>query len=96
VASIFSRLNGLSWIMANLLYGAGPRLMECPRLRVKDIDFLSKQIVVRSGKGDKDRVTMLPEKVKEPLRCPLEKVKKIHDEDVKAGFGEVYLPYAPG
>ncbi len=80
--------------MATLLYGAGLRLMECLRLRVKDIDFLSSQIVVRGGKGDKDRITMLPAAVQEPLRRYLEEVKTQYRRDVENGQGGASLPNA--
>lgn len=92
--AILLRLEGLTWLMASLLYGAGLRLMECVRLRVKDIDFAYNQIVLRDTKGNKDRVTMLPVSLKEPLQRHLSKVKVIHDQDLKEGFGRVYLPYA--
>ena len=72
VRSILGNLAGLEWIMTMLLYGAGLRLMECLRLRVKDVDFSSNEIGVRSGKGDKDRVTMLPGAIKEPLLTHLQ------------------------
>jgi integron integrase len=68
--------------------------MECLRLRVKDVDFTYGQIVVRDGKGEKDRVTMLPAKLKQPLTRHLQKVKILHDEGLEAGYGEVFLPYA--
>jgi integrase len=68
--------------------------MECLRLRVKDVDFEYNQVVVRAGKGQKDRITMLPVSSKEPLKKQLAKVKAIHEADLKAGFGKVYLPYA--
>ena len=80
--------------MANLLYGSGLRLMECIRLRVKDIDFEYNQINIRNGKGNKDRVTILPEIIKDKLTRHLIKVENLHNEDIKKGFGEVYLPYA--
>jgi integron integrase len=80
--------------MASLLYGAGLRLMECVHLRVKDIDFEYAQITVRDGKGDKDRVTMLPGSLTIPLKTHLEKVKALHEQDLQEGFGEVYLPFA--
>ncbi len=76
VKSLLSLLNGTEWIMAKLLYGAGLRLMECMRLRVKDVDFGSNQIVIRSGKGNKDRLTMLSASVKQPLCTYLESVRK--------------------
>jgi integron integrase len=94
IKNLMTQLDGSVWIMAQLLYGAGLRLMECIRLRVKDIDFGYKQIVVRDGKGHKDRVTMLPEIVVGPLQRHLSKVKQIHERELKAGFGTVYLPYA--
>ena len=80
--------------MAMLLYGAGLRKIECLRLRVKDIDFNTNQIIVRNTKGDKDRATMLPEKIKEPLKAYLKTVKQVHEKDLKGGYGEVELPYA--
>ena len=73
------------------MYGAGLRVMECVRLRVKDIDFGYQQIIVRDGKGSKDRVTMLPTIISAPLKHHLEKVKIIHERDLKAGFGSVFL-----
>ena len=94
VKSILGLLDGLEWIMGMLLYGAGLRLMECLRLRVKDIDFSRNEIRVRSGKGDKDRVTMLPSAVKEPLLRHLERVRGQYEADVKSGFSGVLLPYA--
>ncbi len=94
VQNILANLDGTYWIMAHLLYGAGLRLMECVRLRVKDVDFEMNQITVRDGKGKKDRVTMLPDIVKLHLREHLQKVKIIHQQDLSEGFCEVYLPYA--
>jgi integron integrase len=88
-------LSGIHWIMANLFHGAGLRLTERPRLRVKDIDFSNGRIVVRDGKGGKDRVTMLPDKIKEPLRSHIEQVKRLHEDDPREGFGNVYPPHAP-
>jgi integron integrase len=96
VRSVLGQLQGLDWIMAMLLYGAGLRLMECLRLRVKDIDFSRGEIRVRSGKGDKDRVTMLPSAVIEPLRHHLEQVKQQYEADVRSGSAGVPLPYALG
>ena len=81
-------------LMGQLLYGSGLRLMECLRLRVKDVDFAYKQITVRDGKGFKDRVTLLPESVIEPLRTHLREAEKIHQQDLRKGFGEVWLPFA--
>jgi len=77
-----------------MLFGSGLRLTESLELRIKDIDFGYKQIVVRSSKREKDRTAMLPEKVVEPLKTHLQKVKQIHKEDLKNGYGTVYLPYA--
>lgn len=94
VQEILQRLEGAKWIMVSLLYGSGLRLMECLQLRVKVVDFGYNQVVVRSGKGQRDRGTMLPISIKEPLRRHLEKVKKIHEADIKAGFGRVHLPNA--
>lgn len=94
VKSILSVLNGLEWIMATLLYGAGLRLMECMRLRVKDLDFGSNQIVVRSGKGNKDRLTMVPTAVADPLHRYLEWVREQYRRDLKNGYGGVSLPHA--
>ena len=91
---VLSQLSGLKWLMASLLYGAGLRLMECLRLRVKDVDFGYRQILVRDGKGKRDRVTVLPEKLIEPLHQQLEWVKAQHHADLKQGLGQVYLPYA--
>jgi len=79
-------------LMAQVLYGTGMRLMECLRLRVKDIDFDRNQIVVRSGKGDKDRITMLPESLKGTLEAHLKRVRILWESDVRDGYGEVYLP----
>ena len=80
--------------MVRLLYGTGMRLMECVRLRVKDVVLEQNQIVVRDGKGFKDRVTMLPLSLKPELARHLERVKLLHQQDLAAGYGEVYLPYA--
>ena len=91
---VLDQLHGKYWIMAMLLYGAGLRKIECLRLRVKDIDFTYNQITVRDAKGDKDRITMLPEKIKDPLRAYLKIVKRIYEKDLRNGYGEVELPYA--
>ena len=87
-------LDGVAWIMAMLLYGSGLRLMECLRLRVKDIDFTRNEILVREGKGKKDRVTMLPAAVKERLIGHLHRVRRLHERDLKGGFGRVQMPNA--
>ena len=81
-------------LQANLLYGTGMRLLECLRLRVKDIDFEQHQIVVRDTKGNEDRVTLLPAQLESSLQEHLRHVKTIHETDLKAGYGAVYLPYA--
>ena len=94
VQAVLSRLNGTHWIIASLLYGAGLRIMECVRLRVKDVDFPRKEILVRDGKGFKDRVTMLPQALVQPLQQHLQKVRQLHNDDLAKGDGAVYLPYA--
>lgn len=94
VRSILLQLDGTRWIMVSLLYGSGLRLSECIRLRVKDIDFGFHQIVVRDGKGEKDRFTMLPDSLVQPLTKHLQRVKVLHEQDLANGFGTVYLPYA--
>ena len=94
VKSILARIDGTKWIIASLLYGSGLRLMECVRLRVKDLDFHYNQIVVRDGKGKKDRITPLPDRLKKPLQVHLAKIKLIHKNDLSEGYGEVYLPFA--
>jgi integron integrase len=94
VKRLLANLEGTHWLIAGLLYGSGLRLMECLRLRVKDMDFTYGQITVRDGKGEKDRVTMFPESLKERIRHHLEKVRLLHLDDLHAGYGEVHLPYA--
>lgn len=94
VNRLLENLQGTYKLIAGLLYGSGLRLLECLRLRVKDIDFSKNQITVRDGKGSSDRVTMLPESIKSHLQLHLRKVKVLHEEDLHEGFGEVYLPYA--
>jgi len=91
---VLTVMSGTNALMAKLLYGCGLRLMECLRLRVKDIEFEGNQVMVRDGKGQKDRVTMLPTQLKPQLIEHLKKVRIIHEQDLKHGFGEVYLPYA--
>jgi integron integrase len=91
---IIECLSGTQRLMAKLLYGGGLRLMECLRLRVKDLDFAQRQITVRDGKGMEDRVTMLPESLISPLQEHLSHVKRIHAQDVAQGVGTVYLPFA--
>ncbi|MBC8484702.1 MAG: integron integrase [Bacteroidetes bacterium] len=94
INKLFEHLYGTEKLMACLLYGAGLRLMECVRLRIKDVEFSYKQIIVRDGKGNKDRVTILPEKIKDQLKLQIQKVSLIHKQDLADGFGKVYLPYA--
>lgn len=94
VKALFQHLSGRDLLIGHLLYGSGLRLMELARLRVKDIDFDMNTIFVRSGKGDKDRSTVLPGAVKERLREHLERVKALHEQDLAAGLGAVYLPDA--
>jgi len=94
VRLLLSRLDGTPWIVALILYGSGLRLMECCRLRVQDIDFGYQQILVRDGKGRKDRVTLLPERVIGPLQAHMEKIRDLHRADLSQGHGSVYLPYA--
>lgn len=94
VRSILNAMDGAPRLMAALLYGAGLRLMECCRLRVKDLDWDQNQLVVRAGKGDKDRYTTFPASLREPLRRHLESVKRQHDEDLARGLGAVELPGA--
>jgi len=92
--AVLGQLEGTKWLMAGLLYGCGLRLMECLRLRIKDLDFGYGQIVVRDGKGAKDRTTMLPKSLHAPLKAHLERVMALHRRDLAAGYGEVYLPHA--
>lgn len=94
VQKLLNQLQGRSWLMASLLYGSGLRLMECARLRVKDVEFSRHEIIVRGGKGDKDRITMLPAALIAPLQLHLEKVKVLHIQDLAEGFGDVALPFA--
>jgi integrase len=89
VKQIFAHLHGVPKLMAGLLYGSGLRLMECVRLRIKDIDFALAQITVRDAKGGKDRITMLPLNMSEPLRRHLSRTKAQHEQDLEDGFGSV-------
>jgi integrase len=90
--AVLRHLSGRKWLMASLLYGAGLRLMECLRRRVKDIDFAYRQIIVRDGKGAKDRVTLLPDSPVEPLKHQIARVQAVHEIDLREGFGSVYFP----
>lgn len=94
VKAVLKHLDGDKWLMASLMYGTGLRLKECLCLRVKDIDFGRNEITVRSGKGVKDRVTVLPESLKIPLQEHLAKVREIHEQDLADGWGRVQLPNA--
>ena len=94
VARILRELKGTHALIGRLLYGSGMRIMECVRLRVKDVDFARFEIVVRDGKGAKDRITMLPRGVTAPLRAHLHDVWAMHQRDLTEGFGGVYLPHA--
>lgn len=94
VKAILAVLKNDIWLMIALLYGGGLRLLEGVRLRVKDVDFDRKEIIVRDGKGHKDRVTMLPEMIINPLQHHLELVREQHEDDVNQGAGAVFLPYA--
>jgi integron integrase len=94
VRAVLDQMDGQMALVARLLYGTGMRLLEGLRLRVKDVDFERLEVIVREGKGNKDRVTMLPERLAAPLREHLDKVKAIHRQDLKDGLGEVFLPDA--
>jgi integron integrase len=94
VQAVLSRLDGTMWLIASLLYGSGLRIMEVLRLRVKDVDFARREILVREGKGFKDRVTMLPIALVQPLKSHLVKVKSLHEQDLSAGHGAVFMPMA--
>lgn len=94
VALLLRNLAGREWLMAALMYGSGLRLMECLRLRVKDVDLARNEIVVRCGKGGKDRRTVLPASLREPLARQVDTARVLHARDVEAGFGEVSLPHA--
>jgi integron integrase len=94
VYNLLQQLKEKDSLLVHVLYGTGMRLMEVARLRVQDIDFGLKSIIVRGGKGDKDRMTVLPDAVKNKLKEHLSAVKKIHEQDLAKGFGEVYLPEA--
>lgn len=94
VYRLLAQLEGRDWLMASLLYGSGMRLMECMRLRVKDVDFLRRDIIVREGKGNKDRHVPLPRKLVAALRGQLAAARVLHAADLGSGFGAVYLPHA--
>lgn len=92
--ALLGGMDGLTGLMASILYGSGLRLMECVRLRVKDVDFARHEIIVRQGKGGKDRRTMLPGAVVEALLAQLAHARRVHDRDLRAGFGKVWMPDA--
>ncbi|MCX7109803.1 MAG: integron integrase [Proteobacteria bacterium] len=94
VKTLLDRTQGTHQLIARLLYGTGMRLMECMRLRVKDVEFERHELIVRDGKGSKDRMTMLPDSLAGPLKAHMARVKALHQEDLQAGYGSVYLPYA--
>ena len=94
VEALLGHLAGLHALQASMLYGSGLRLMECIRLRVQDIDFVRREITVRQGKGGKDRRTVLSQSLAVPLRAQVEEARRLHEADLAAGFGEVWLPYA--
>jgi integrase len=97
VRAVLAELDGIELLQAELLYGAGLRILECCRLRVKDVDFARKQIMVRDGKGEKDRLVPLPLRTERRLLGQIEQVQRVHDRDLRRGNGRVWLPYAsPG
>lgn len=93
---IFLNLKGSYWLMAQLMYGSGLRQAECLSLRIKDVDFSSHNLIVRNGKGGKDRVTVLPDKLEDRIRSQIDMVKALHAKDIEDGYGEVYMPDALG
>jgi integron integrase len=94
VRELLQHMSGTTGLIAQLLYGTGMRLLECLRLRVKDVEFARREIVVREGKGNKDRVTVLPENLIAGLQAQLDKAKALHEKDLADGFGRVLLPHA--
>lgn len=94
VARLLAAMDGRPWLIASLLYGTGLRLMEGLRLRVKDVDFAGNEIVVRDGKGGKDRRTMLPRSLVEPLQRQVERARILHAQDLASGVAQVWLPHA--
>lgn len=94
VKTLLSQMDGTHALMARLLYGAGLRLLECLRLRIQDVDFGQRQLLIRGGKGDKDRVSLLPQDVSSQLADHIARVKTLHQTDLAEGFGRVYLPEA--
>ena len=94
VIAVLSQLDGTTALILKLAYGTGMRIMEVVRLRVKDVEFARAEILIREGKGCRDRVTMLPKSLMLPLRDHLARVKSLHERDCKEGLGEVFLPFA--
>ena len=94
VRLVIAQLSGIHRLIVQLLYGSGLRLMECMRLRVKDLDFGQRQILVRDAKGGKDRITILPNSLIKPLRIQLATAQQLHEQDLADGYGTIYLPYA--
>ena len=94
VQLLLAVMEGRTWLLASLLYGTGMRIMEALRLRIKDVDFAQHTIIVRDGKGGKDRHTVLPRSLVEPLQREIERARVLHEADRAAGFGEVWLPHA--
>ncbi len=94
VAAVLKRLDGVHRLVGRLLYGTGMRIMEGMRLRVKDVEFTRREILVRDGKGQKDRVAMLPDRIAEPLQQQMAEARTLHNRDLDAGRGEAYLPDA--
>ncbi len=94
IKKIIILLDGVHWLITNVLYGSGLRLNECVSLRVQDIDSDYRQIIVRNAKGEKDRTTILPDIMRKILKSQIEKIKMIHENDIRNGNGTVYLPYA--
>ena len=94
VRAVLDGVEGTGGLILKLLYGTGMRILECLRLRVKDVSFIKREIVIREGKGFKDRMTMLPAVLVEPLQAHLRRVEALHVSDLKEGYGKVYLPYA--
>lgn len=94
VRALLAHMQGTTWLMAALIYGGGLRLLECLRLRVKDVDFQYGQLVIRDAKGQKDRVTLLPRNLVDSLRTHLARVQALHNSDLQEGYGRVHLPYA--
>ena len=92
--AIIAQMKGEHQLIASLLYGSGLRIMEAVRLRVKDVDFAQGEIIVRDGKGEQDRVTMLPRALKNPLTQQIAVARRLHADDLKRGYGAIYLPYA--